>query len=316
MTKQATAVLMIAPVAFGFNPQTATSNVFQKAPEATEQDAQAQARTEFLTLADGLRSYGVQVILVSDTEEPHTPDSIFPNNWFSTHSDGTVVLYPMLAPNRRLERRGDILTSLSRTHKIEKIIDYSNWELDGEIVEGTGSMIFDRAHKVVYACLSSRTTKKLLQKIASDLGYELVAFEAKNRDGTEIYHTNVLMALGHSYAAICLDAVPDLRERQMVQKALKNSGREIMRIDYKQMHQFAGNILQLSTPDDGLLTAMSKTAHESLNLDQLALIAQDGPILAAEIPVIERLGGGSVRCMLAEIFLHPIKDQSLDSEEF
>lgn len=306
---------MIAPVAFAYNPETATSNVFQKSPYKGESDSQEMARTEFLMLADGLRNHGVQVISISDTEEPHTPDSIFPNNWFSTHSDGTIVLYPMLAKNRRLERRGDILTRLSRTHKIQKIHDYSGWELDNEIVEGTGSLIFDRTHKVVYACLSSRTTMNLLQKISRDLGYELVAFQAKNRDGSEIYHTNVLMALGHSFAVICLDAISDLRERQTVLTALKNSGREVMRIDFSQMHQFAGNILQLSTAGDGLVTAMSKTAHDCLNLDQLALIAQDGPILAAEIPTIERLGGGSVRCMLAEIYLSQFTNPSQDSEE-
>lgn len=299
-------VLMIRPQRFASNVQTAESNRFQQsaAPDEVAQ-AQATALREFDGLAESLRRAGVQTHLFDDTPEPHTPDSIFPNNWVSFHADGTVALYPMLAPNRRLERRTDILQALRAEHgfHISRTLDFTAYEREEKFLEGTGSLVLDRVHRIAYACLSPRTDARVLTDFARQLNYQLVTFKAQDRDGAPIYHTNVLMCVGARFAVVCSAAIVR-SARDTVFDALRSTGHVIVDIHPEQMYAFAGNMLELQDQQGGSLVAMSAGAHRSLEPAQRATLEQlSGPLIAAAIPTIERLGGGSVRCMLAEIFL-------------
>lgn len=301
--QSASSVLMIRPVRFAGNVQTAASNRFQNlAEQQTAAAVQALALAEFDGLVTSLRVAGVRVQVLDDTSEPHTPDSIFPNNWVSFHADGTVVLYPMLAPNRRHERRMDILQHLSTQGlRIQQTIDLTLHEADAKFLEGTGSLVLDRVHRIAYACLSPRTDLDVLGDFAQQLDYELVTFDAMD-NGAPIYHTNVLMCVGTRFAVLCTEAIA-AHEQAAVLHALRSSGHEVIEITPAQMRRFAGNLLELQT-EQGLCVALSQNAFESLQplqLEQLQRLA--GPLVVAPIPTIERLGGGSVRCMLAEVFL-------------
>lgn len=298
-------VLMIRPVCFAGNVQTVASNRFQHLTEYhAAAEVQARALAEFDGLVDTLRTAGVQVHVLDDTPEPHTPDSIFPNNWVSFHADGTVVLYPMLAANRRLERRMDVLQHLSAQGlRIQQTIDLSGHEADEKFLEGTGSLVLDRVHRMAYACLSPRTDLDVLGEFAQRLDYELVTFDATDADGVPVYHTNVLMCVGTCFAVLCTEAIA-AHEQAAVLHALRSSGHEVIAITLAQMRQFAGNMLELQTGQGGLCIALSQSAFESLTVwqrEQLQRLA--GPLVAAPLPTIEQLGGGSVRCMLAEVFL-------------
>jgi hypothetical protein len=299
-------VLMIRPLQFAGNPQTAESNRFQlSAPHLSAAQVQAAAVQEFEALAEALRRAGVKVHAFDDTPQPHTPDSIFPNNWVSFHADGTVVLYPMLAENRRQERRGDLLETISSQlgFRIARVIDLTHHEGGGKYLEGTGSLVLDRVHRVAYACISPRTDLDVLGDFAQQLDYRLVAFEAVDSAGAPIYHTNVLMCVGARFAAICPDCIRE-DERQAVLEALRTTGHELVELSMAQLGAFAGNMLELQTTSGTPVVAMSLTARESLTPQQRATIEKfGGPIVAAPIPTIETLGGGSVRCMLAEIHL-------------
>lgn len=304
-------VLMIRPVAFVGNPQTRPSNSFQQLDSAnvaaTGVDAasQAAALLEFDALAGALRQAGVKVHLFDDTPEPHTPDSIFPNNWVSFHADGTVVLYPMLAQNRRLERRLDLLEALSSKHGFHasRVIDLTRHEHTGRYLEGTGSLVLDRIHRVAYACVSPRTDLDVLGDFAQQLDYDIVAFEALDAGGAPIYHTNVLMSVGERFAAVCVNAIRE-DERAGVVNQLRGTGRAILDLSLEQMNAFAGNMLELASSLTGSVVAMSQRARDALTAEQLATLESSaGPIVTAAIPTIERLGGGSVRCMLAELHL-------------
>jgi len=297
-------VLMIRPVRFCGNEQTAASNRFQNVSGAHD-DVQALARKEFDGLADALEKAGVRVHCFDDTPEPHTPDSIFPNNWVSFHADGTAALYPMMAQNRRLERRMDILESLSAQNgfHIHRTVDLSHRESELKFLEGTGSLVLDRVNRIAYACLSPRTHLDALGEFAQLLDYELVAFEATDDRGVAIYHTNVLLSIGRNFAVVCLEAIRG-PQRKAVSECLRTTGHTLIDISRSQMHAFAGNILELGTTQDGAIVAMSANAEHSLDLrQQKQLVELAGPLVAAPIPTIERYGGGSVRCMLAELHL-------------
>jgi hypothetical protein len=299
-------VMMIRPVAFAGNPQTRASNAFQQVdPNSAGAINQAAALREFAGLAAELQKAGVTVHTFEDTPEPHTPDSIFPNNWVSFHADGTVVLYPMLAENRRLERRLDLLEALSTKHgfHVSRIIDLTRHEHTGRYLEGTGSLVLDRIHRVAYACVSPRTDLDVLGDFAQQLDYDIVAFEANDANGQAIYHTNVLMSVGERFAAVCLSAIRE-DERDGVLNQLRGTGRAVVDLSHDQMNSFAGNMLELGSSLTGSVIAMSQRARDALTAEQRATLeSHAGPIVAAPIPTIEKLGGGSVRCMLAELHL-------------
>ena len=302
----ASAVLMITPVRFESNPSTAASNKFQGRNPDSPNKQQRDAAEEFVGLRAALETSGIEVIQVDDTVEPHTPDAIFPNNWVSFHADGTVVLYPMEAPNRRAERRPDIIETLVEDHEfiVRKIVDLSTHEAQAQYLEGTGSLVLDRVNRVAYACLSSRTHLDALGDFAQRMGYEVLAFDAHDRNGAPIYHTNVLMSVGEALAVICAEAIPREDQRDAVLRRLADTGHEVVTIDFDQMDAFAGNMLELRSVDGERILAMSEQAKQSLDVDQMEKLAANAQIVSAPINRIESSAGGSVRCMLAEIHLN------------
>ena len=296
---------MIRPKRFQSNPQTADSNNFQAEPDASPAEQQKAALPEFEGLATALREAGIDVIVFDDTREPHTPDSVFPNNWVSFHADGTVVLYPMEAENRRSERRPDIIEQLHAElgFQVREVVDLSHHEADGHFLEGTGSMVLDRVNHIAYACLSSRTHLDVLGEFAQRMNYEVVAFEAVDREGVPIYHTNVLMNVGETLAVICSDAITREDQRKAVLESLEATGHEIISLDFGQLEAFAGNMLELRAEDGVNVFAMSQRAWDSLHPEQQARFETNGRVVTAAIDDIEDSAGGSVRCMLAEIDL-------------
>jgi len=301
----ASSVLMIRPARFESNPHTAESNKFQGKTDASPQEQQAAAAQEFELIAKQISDSGINVIRVDDTDEPHTPDSIFPNNWVSFHADGTVVLYPMLAVNRRTERRQDIIDKLVSEHgfQVSEVIDLTGHEADQHFLEGTGSLVLDRVNRIAYACLSPRTHLDPLGDFAQRLDYDIVAFDAVDRDGAAIYHTNVLMNVGETLAVICDEAIPDKNQRKAVVQSLANTGHEVLSLSMDQMEAFAGNMLELRNTSGQRLIAMSDQARRSLTELQVAAIEKNATMVSAPIDNIESSAGGSVRCMLAEIHL-------------
>jgi len=301
----ASSVLMIRPARFESNPLTAESNVFQGRTRATPGEQQAAALREFDTLVNALRAEGINVVVVEDTPEPHTPDSIFPNNWVSFHADGKVVLYPMEAVNRRTERRADIIERLGDASgfQVTEVIDLSGHEKAGHYLEGTGSMVLDRANKIAYACLSSRTQLDPLGDFAQRMAYDVVAFDAVDRNGVPIYHTNVLMNVGETIAVICDEAIARDDQREAVLTRLRETGHDVVRLSYDQLEAFAGNMLELRNQDGDRVLAMSSRAWKSLNAEQRAVLQSNSRIVSAAIDNIEDSAGGSVRCMLAEVHL-------------
>lgn len=304
MSSQTTdTVLMVRPSNFGFNPQTAESNAFQKTLEGV--NTQSLAVTEFENMVRDLREAGINVIVCTDNPEPPRPDAIFPNNWISTHPDGTVVLYPMYAPNRRLEVRHDILEYLEGTmgYEIRQVLDYTAEAEKGRYLEGTGSLVLDRRHKVAYACLSPRTDKALLDEWAQKLGYTVCSFYAKDRTGADIYHTNVMMNVGHTFAVVCLDSITDATERDRVVRTLQKNGQEIIDITLDQMYDMVGNMLLLRNSHGIYKLVLSQRAFSCLTADQKAKLLNHCELLPVDIQHIEIEGGGSARCMIAEVFL-------------
>ena len=303
-------VLMIRPTRFESNPQTAASNRFQGGTSETPEEQQAAALREFEGLVAALRDARIEVIIFDDTVRPHTPDAVFPNNWFSTHADGRVVLYPMEAANRRAERRLDVIESLHKRYRrrVTEVVDLSDHERDGHYLEGTGSMVLDRVNRVAYACLSSRTHLAPLGDFAQRMGYEVVAFDAVDRNGAPIYHTNVLMSVGETTAVVCDAAIRREEQREAVLTRLRDTGHTIVNINYAQLEAFAGNMLELCNQDGERVLAMSRQALDSLDDAQRETLAGSGRIVSAPIYTIESLAGGSVRCMLAEVHL-PTEEQ-------
>ena len=305
--KQSTdTLLMISPVAFTYNAETAENNYFQNEPERQPEEIQRKALAEFNSMVDLIKSKGVNVIVVQDTHLPHTPDSIFPNNWISMHADGSVAFYPMFAENRRDERREDILDILEENgFEINEITDYTAAEEEDIFLEGTGSIILDRENQLAYAALSPRTDEALFIEFCEDFEFTPIVFTANqtvNGERLPIYHTNVMMCVADKYVIICLDSIDDKSEKKMVVQTLQKSGKEIIEISEAQMHQFAGNMLQINNGSKTFLV-MSDSAYKSLNEDQIKKIESYDEIIAPAIPIIEKLGGGSARCMIAEVFL-------------
>jgi hypothetical protein len=295
---------MVRPASFGFNPQTAASNSFQRSDSPRESKLPDLAVAEFEAVAKALERSGVEVLVAADTRLPEKPDAVFPNNWVSFHRDGTVALYPMLAPNRRLERREDILEQVVRDgrFRVSRTVDLTHRESEGKFLEGTGSLVLDRAHRVAYASLSPRTDLDVLGEFAQLLDYELVTFEAHDAAAQPVYHTNVVMAIGTRFAVVCGDAIALALHRDAVFNKLRAAGHEIVDISRRQMQEFAGNLLELSTAG-GELIALSTTAWRSLDTAQKRSLESHAEVLPLSIPTIERIGGGGVRCMLAEVHL-------------
>lgn len=328
-------VLMIRPVRFSYNSQTAVNNAFQESG-IPEELSQRQALKEFDAYVEMLRNEGIEVMVVEDTATPHTPDSIFPNNWLSLHSadeladagstlpgyaapcSRVAVLYPMFAENRRAERRQDIIEALtgavapSCTGAADApscasaaLLDLTSYEKRNLFLEGTGSLILDRNEHLAYACQSPRTCEEVLEEWSSKMGYDYFLFHAEDMNGNPIYHTNVMMSVGEQLAVVCLDAITDIEERMSLIELLEESDKEIVEISLEQMNEFAGNMLQLHTVKDGELKyimVMSARAKDSLDQDQIEAIEKYCKIVAPDLEFIERNGGGSARCMLAEIF--------------
>jgi len=300
-------ILMIRPAQFRMNEQTAVNNYFQASAGISPEAVVKKSQEEFDAYVSVLREKGVQVTVVQDTEDPDTPDALFPNNWVSFHQDATVALYPMFAENRRLERREAVLEILEEDgFIIDQVMDYTAAEDSGIFLEGTGSLILDRVHKKAYCALSSRADEELFIEFCEDFEYTPVIFTANqtvNGSRLPIYHTNVMMCLAETFAVICLDSIDDKKERKAVLNHLKEDGKEIIAISEAQMHSFAGNMLQVLGSEEAPYLVMSSTAYKSLTPDQLSKIEQHCEIIHADLSTIETCGGGSARCMMAEVFL-------------
>lgn len=308
MKQTTNSILMIRPVAFRMNEQTAVNNYYQKVLDnLLPATVNAKAQQEFDVFVGKLRAVGVDVTVVDDKENSDTPDSIFPNNWISFHDNGDVALYPMFAENRRQERREDILDTLEeKGFIINNIMDYTSAEEDGFFLEGTGSLVLDRENGKAYCALSPRADEELFIEFCEDFEFTPVIFEAFQTVGKErklIYHTNVMMCLGETFAVICADCIDDKKERKMVLDSLKGDDKEVILITEAQVNNFAGNMLEVKGTDDRRYLVMSTAAHQSLTKKQVAQLEEHVTILSSSLDTIEACGGGSARCMMAEIFL-------------
>jgi len=295
-------VLMIRPHNFGFNEQTAKTNKFQK---KTGSSVNLQALKEFNNAVETLRKNGINVFVFDDLAGIETPDSVFPNNWISFHSDGTAVVYPMLALNRRNERRPDIIQNLSTIYGFycARVIDLTKYENYNKFLEGTGSLVLDRENRIAYSCISERTNEEVLNKFCNEMNYKPVKFHAFDETGFPIYHTNVMMALGEKFAMVCLDSIKDNSDKQAVISAIKESGKTLIELTFEQMMNFAGNALELLDSKGNKKLVISKKALGSLSNEQKKELEKYCDIISIDVSTIEECGGGSIRCMLAEIFL-------------
>ena len=294
-------ILMIRPVQFAYNAETAVNNSFQVA--SNDASVQEKALQEFDGFVAKLQANGIDVTVIQDTAEPHTPDSIFPNNWISFHSNGTICLYPMFAVNRRQERKQHVLDAIYEKFVVDSNIDFTGSEANHLFLEGTGSMVLDRDKQIAYACLSPRTDKGLLELFCKQFNYTPISFIANDDSGKPIYHTNVMMCVADKFVVICLASITDVSERNAVIQSIENSGKTIVDISFHQMNHFAGNMLQVCNQQGNAFLVMSTQAYNSLTAAQVATIENYQPIIHADITTIETNGGGSARCMMAEIFL-------------
>jgi hypothetical protein len=291
---------MVRPAHFAFNEQTAENNLFQ---QKTDQTVVADnAIIEFDAFVKLLKSNDVDVTVVQDTADPWTPDSIFPNNWFSSHFSGELVLYPMFAENRRLERKQSVINLLKRDFNHKKVVDLTHWEAKGEFLEGTGSMVLDRRKHIAYCCRSPRTSEKVISDFCTRMNYKSVIFDAVDEEGNQIYHTNVMMSVGMQVAVICLESIKDEKERKRLISTLTSTGKIIVDISLDQIKCFTGNILEVKSRNGNPLTVMSVSAYKALTLEQESIISTYSKIISTDLNTIETNGGGSARCMLAEIF--------------
>ncbi len=299
-------VMMIRPVAFRMNEQTAVNNYYQQSDNHLSEIAiQNEALSQFDNFVAKLESEGVDVIVFDDTADPSTPDSIFPNNWISFHQDGALRLYPMYAENRRLERREDIVEKLKSYFKVSNVVSLAGWEEKGQFLEGTGSLLLDRQNKIAYAAISERTMPDVIADFCQDTGFESVTFHALQTVDDQrlpIYHTNVMMCLGEAFAVVCLNSIDDLEEREKLVESLEETDKEIIEITEEQKEHFAGNMLQLVGKEGQRLIVMSSSAFHSLDDVQKTNLSNHGKLVHSDIHTIEKLGGGSARCMIAEIF--------------
>ena len=296
-------ILLIRPANFNFNFETATSNVFQQLSNESELETRQAAINEFDAFTKKIASKGVNVTVIEDSMFPPKPDAIFPNNWASFHADGKVILYPLCAPNRRSERRMDIIETLKEKFLVKEVIDLSYYEKENRFLESTGSIIFDRENKIAYACLSPRTDKNIFIEVCNLLQYKPIYFSAIDKNGQAIYHTNVMMCVGSRFCVICLESITEKQERETICNSLINTGHQIIDISFEQTSNFAGNMLELSTGHQQNILVLSQTAYESLQNEQKAILESLVELVPISIKTIETIGGGSARCMIAEIFL-------------
>ena len=293
-------ILMIRPVGFTYNAETAGNNLFQVAGNA--ENAQQKALKEFDAFVETLRKNDIDVTVINDTPEPHTPDSIFPNNWISFHENNTTILYPMYAENRRAERKQHVKDIVNKNFNKTNIIDLTAFEKENLFLEGTGSMVLDRENKIAYACISPRTNKKVLDAFCKKMNYTACAFEAKDENGNQIYHTNVMMCVADRFVVICLDSITNEKEKNQVTKTIEQTSKEAIFISFKQMNSFAGNMLQLENTKKEKLLVMSAQAFKSLTEKQITALKKYNQIIYSDLRTIETNGGGSARCMIAEVF--------------
>ena len=294
-------ILMIRPVNFGFNAETAVNNLFQVPTDQTS--AQENAVQEFDNLVAILRKNEIDVTVVQDSPEPYTPDSIFPNNWISFLENGTIFLYPMFAQNRRAERKESVLEEVNQKFFVNNRVDLTFYESQNLFLEGTGSMVLDRDHKIAYTCLSQRTDKTILADFCKITGYSPISFTAVDTGNQPIYHTNVMMCVADAFVVICLDCIPDSGEKDLVTSSISASGKKIIEISLQQMEHFAGNMLQVENIKGEKLLVMSSQAYQSLTEKQITDLSQFNRLIHSDISTIETNGGGSARCMIAEVFL-------------
>ncbi|MDO5509255.1 MAG: arginine deiminase-related protein [Weeksellaceae bacterium] len=307
MAQYTDTILMVQPVSFYYNEETAVNNYFQKEPERDEDVIQKLALQEFNSFVEKLRNHGVEVIVVKDNHKENTPDSVFPNNWFSTHEDGAVILYPMFAENRRKERRPDLQEILQNNGFIvDRIVDLSASEDSDKFLEGTGSMILDHDNQILYAAISPRTDKDLVLQWCEKMDFTPLMFRAVQSVEDQripIYHTNVMLTVGDKYAVVCLETIDDEQQRAQVIESLNKTEKEIIAITEEQMHKFAGNMLQVANKQGEKFLVMSQQAYNSLTEEQIENLEKHNNLITVAIPTIEKLGGGSARCMMAEVFL-------------
>ena len=293
-------ILMIRPAKFAYNEQTAENNFFQEKFEIPNLNEKAIA--EFDNFVKVLRDNAIKVIIIQDSESPHTPDSIFPNNWFSTHPTGEYVLYPMFALNRRAERKQDVLGALRRHYTVNKTIDLTSWEKENKFLEGTGSIILDHSNKIAYACLSIRTNESVFIEFCEKMNFEPVLFNSFDENNNPIYHTNVMLSIGEKLAIICADSITDEEERKRVINSLLKTKKEIIEISMDQMNHFCANVIEVDTMENESCLIMSESAENAFTTDQKNVIMQHCKIISSSLQNIEQAGGGSARCMIAEIF--------------
>jgi len=296
-------ILMVRPYQFYFNQQTAANNFFQS--NINIENANELAISEFDTMVGKLRAHQIKVNVIQDTQDPSTPDSIFPNNWVSTHADGTLCLYPMYAENRRAERKSTVIDFLQMNYKIQKTIDLTDLEKEGKFLEGTGSMVLDHQNKIAYGCLSERLDKDAFSYWCNKMQFKKMAFKAVDDKAQPIYHTNVMMCMGDQFVVICLDSIANEKEKQMLLDSFFQTHKEVIEISQDQLNHFAGNMLQVFDIDEKPHLIMSEQAYSALHAAQLKSLEKFNPLIPISIPTIEALGGGSTRCMMAEINISP-----------
>lgn len=299
----ASTILMVRPASFGYNDETATNNFFQHHSGLDRTMLQLKALAEFDAMVDLLRSHQVELFVLEDSKEPPKPDAIFPNNWISTSPDGKIFIYPMYAPNRRTEKRDELLEQIARDYVVTDVQDWSEFEAEGRFLEGTGSMVIDHDHEMIYAAISERTNLSVLEKFASTNGFQAIVFLATDKEGHPIYHTNVVMAVGEKFAVLCEEAIEEEWELIAVKQLLESTDHTIIPITREQLYTFAGNLLEIKNKRGESLIVLSETAMKALRTDQLQVLQSFGKLVPVAVPTIEQVEGGSVRCMMAEIFL-------------
>lgn len=298
-------VMMVRPACFGFNEETAEDNAFQtKISGMSSEEISAKAKEEFDNLVAKLRNKNITVEVIEDTKEPENPDAVFPNNWISFHEPNYVITYPMLAKKRRTERRESTISTIEENYKVNARYNYEKHEANEKYLEGTGSMVFDRENKIAYACRSVRTNEELFRQFCNEMRFLSVLFDAKDQNQMPIYHTNVMLCIGNGFVVICMDAVCDNADKMMLKKSFEITGREVIEVSIDQMNQYAGNMIQLKNDDGDYFLIMSSSAYNSLNNSQLIRLQAKTNIIHSDLTTIEAFGGGSARCMIAEIFLN------------
>ena len=296
-------ILMIRPAAFGYNAETAANNFFQENPGIPAADLQKKALEEFNRMAKILQENDVELLLIEDSREPPKPDAIFPNNWLSTTPDGKLFVFPMFAPSRRAEKREDIIDRLSADFVVKDLQDWSEFEVEGRFLEGTGSMVMDHRNQLIYAAISERTNLSVLEKFAVTNGYQAIVFLATDASGRPVYHTNVIMSLGENFAVLCEESIEEEWELIAVRQLLESTNHAIIPISRDQMQRFAGNMLEVKNKKGESILVLSQSAYDSLRKEQKAMLEAFARLLPIPVPTIEAVEGGSVRCMMAEIFL-------------